>query len=72
MRTTTRKAATKRGVHLKSRVKAGAPSVSEIVVSKPVDDSSTNLFHNHSQAIKGLRVKSRVKAGSLNFTKITY
>ena len=63
--TTTSKPATKSGLRIKSRVKAG----SEIIVTKDLDISSRS---NHNQTAKGLRVKSRVKAGSLNFTKITF
>jgi hypothetical protein len=58
-KTRTTKAATKRGVSVKSSVKAGKVSMQDF------------HFTNHNQTVRGLRVKSGVKAG-LNFTKITY
>ena len=59
----TKKAETKRGVSVKSGVKAGFHFVATVSKSSP----------NHNQAVRALRVKSGVKAGlSLNFAKITY
>ena len=53
--TKTNKAATKRGVRIKSRVKAGGGKGScpdEVCMG------------NHNQTAKGLRIKSQVKAGA--------
>ena len=36
--------ATARGLKVRTGIKAGKPSVSEIPVTRPVDVSSTNLF----------------------------
>jgi hypothetical protein len=52
---TQRTAAAKRGIRIKSRIKAG--------------ENLEKLASNHSQTAKGIRVKSRIKAG-LNFTNI--
>ena len=55
-----RKAATKRGVNVKSGVKAG--------FGMTVSKASPSL--NHNQAVKGPRVKSGVKAGRITLTDI--
>jgi hypothetical protein len=56
----TSKAATKGGIKVKSRVKAGDGN-----------GNGNRIVSNHNQAAKGLRVTSRVKAG-LNFAAIKY
>ena len=70
------KAATKCGVRIKSRVKAGLRGINlnhnQAATGLRVKSRvrAGGMLGNHSQPAKGLRVKSAVKAGRITLTDI--